>query len=79
MLCIIAAASKIAKIFIVYKVNYALISFPLLFPQLLSNKSPERKEKQNCIFSFFHVMHQMHLWCNPTISQLNTQGAFGPC
>jgi len=52
MLCIIAAASsEIAKISIVYKVNYGLISFALLLPQLLSNKSPERntnnQTKQN--------------------------------
>lgn len=40
MLCIIAAvSSKIVKIFIVYKVNYAFIFFALLFSQLLSNNS----------------------------------------
>lgn len=47
MLCIIAAVSyKIVKIFIVYKVNYAFISFALLFSQLLSNNPPQRTKKK---------------------------------
>lgn len=76
MLCIIAAASsKIVKIFIVYKVNYAFISFALLFSQLLSNKSPQRKKTEH---SFFFVVHQQHLWYNSDLRQLNTQDAFGP-
>jgi len=60
MLCIIAAASsKIVKIFIVYKVNYALISFASLFSQLLSNKSPQSKKNQSTL-SF--------MLCNSSIS-----------
>lgn len=28
-------------------------------------------------YSFFHVMHQLHLEYNTNISQLNTKGTFG--
>lgn len=71
---IAAASSKIVKVFIVYKVNYAFISFALLFSQLLSNNSPQRKKPEHFLF---YVVHQQHLWYNSDLSQLNTQDAFG--
>lgn len=77
MLCIIAAVSyKIVKIFIVYKVNYAFISFALLFSQLLSNNPPERTKKPE--HSFFYVVHQQHCWNSSDLRQLNTQHTFAP-
>lgn len=51
---------------------------PHCFLNCLATNLQKERGKKNAFF-LFHVMHQMHLWCNPSISQLNTQGAFGPC